>query len=154
MMEYFNTMKATRCMFVGLLMLALLVVCAGCTQRIVYAPDESGTAVDTSYGTTQAPQEQWGAPSTSSFAIEGKWKNTGEGTYGQMEQGAIVVFDGTNCNVLSPSDTYAFYEENGTYHLDVTGLLGGSPSFIVTIVDNDHIELTKSSISVSLTRVG
>ena len=90
----------------------------------------------------------------SSFAIEGKWKNTGEGTFGQMQAGAITTFDGKNCNVFSPGDTYAFYEENGKYRLDVTGLLGGSPSFTVTIVDNDHIELSNSSTTVELTRVG
>ena len=89
----------------------------------------------------------------SSFAIEGKWKNTGEGTYGQMQTGAIVTFDGTNCNVFSPSDTYAFYKESGQYRLDVTGLLGGTSSFTVTVNDDDHIELSDSFTTVELTRV-
>ena len=91
----------------------------------------------------------------SSFSIEGKWKNTGTGTYGQMQSGAIVTFDGKNCNVFSSGDTYAFYKEDGAYRLDVTGLLGGSPSFAVTIIDNDHISMTTgSSTTVELTRVG
>ena len=91
---------------------------------------------------------------SSKFTIEGKWKNTGAGEFGQMQQGAIITFNGSSCNVYSPSDSYAFYEENGTYHLDVTGLLGGTPSFTVNIIDNDHIELVESSTTVELTRVG
>ena len=91
----------------------------------------------------------------SSFSIEGKWKNTGSGGFGQMQPGAIVTFNGNNCNVYSPNDTYAFYSENGKYKLDVTGLLGGTPSFTVTVVDNDHISMTTgSSETVELTRVG
>ena len=96
-----------------------------------------------------------GAPAKQSFAIEGKWKNTGSGQFGQMQPGAIITFDGKNCNVYSPNDTYAFYTENGQYRLDVTGLLGGTPSFTVTVIDNDHISMTTgASDTVELTRVG
>ncbi|MBQ9001577.1 MAG: hypothetical protein IJ087_06970 [Eggerthellaceae bacterium] len=91
----------------------------------------------------------------SSFSIEGKWKNTGSGGFGQMQPGAIVTFNGNNCNVYSPNDTYAFYSENGKYKLDVTGLLGGTPSFTVTVIDNNHISMTTGlSDVVELTRVG
>ena len=96
-----------------------------------------------------------GTPTQQAFAIEGKWKNTGEGQFGQMQPGAITTFDGKNCNVYSPNDTYAFYSENGEYKLDVTGLLGGTPSFTVTVIDSDHISMTTgSSDTVELTRVG
>ena len=56
--------------------------------------------------------------------------------------GAITTFDGKNCNVYSPNDTYAFNIENGECKLDVTGLLGGTPSFTVTVIDDDRIAMT------------
>ena len=87
------------------------------------------------------------------FSIEGKWKNTGSTTWGQMQQGAIVIFNGTNCNVFSPADVYAFYEDGGSYRLDVTGLLGGDISFNVSVIDSDHIELTYSDTTIELMRV-
>ena len=87
------------------------------------------------------------------FSIEGKWKNTGSTTWGQMQQGAIVIFNGTNCNVFSPADVYAFYEDGGSYRLDVTGLLGGDISFNVSVIDRDHIELTYSDTTIELMRV-
>ncbi|MDR3209049.1 MAG: hypothetical protein LBT36_00270 [Oscillospiraceae bacterium] len=73
------------------------------------------------------------------FDITGKWKNVGDTSYGQAQPGAIVAFSGANCNFLSPQDTYAIYEEDGQYHLDITGLLGGGGSFTVEIIDNDNI---------------
>lgn len=140
-----STYKATThgraCRIVTALMLALAVlfasgVLAGCSS--------SGNAAGIA-----------GASAQQAFAIEGKWKNTGEGQFGQMQPGAITTFDGKNCNVYSPNDTYAFYTENGKYRLDVTGLLGGTPSFTVTVIDNDHISMTTgSSDTVELTRVG
>ena len=39
------------------------------------------------------------------FSIEGKWKSVGESGFGQAQPGAIVAFDGTNCNFFSPKDT-------------------------------------------------
>lgn len=91
-----------------------------------------------------------------SFEIEGKWKVVGNGSSGQMQKGAVIVFDGENCNVFSPGDTYAFYQDDdGSYRLDVTGLLGGSPSFEVTLENDDHISLKHGkSTTVELKRVG
>lgn len=75
------------------------------------------------------------------FSIEGKWRRVGDKGFGQAQPGAIVVFDGKNCNVLSPNDTYSLSNDNGKYKLYVTGLLGGNVSFNVIIEDNDHITL-------------
>ncbi len=91
----------------------------------------------------------------SGFAIEGKWKNVGSTTYGQVQQGAIVVFDGSNCNMVSPSDTYAFYKNGDNYVLDCTLYLSSDTlSFTVKVVDNDHIQIYTGSGYLELTRVG
>jgi|GEM_PF-2742889 len=90
------------------------------------------------------------------FSIEGKWKNVGSTTYGQIQAGAIVSFNGSKCNVVSPSDTYAFYE-NGSgdgYTLDVTTLLFSQTlSFNVTVEDNDHISLENGGTVIQLERI-
>ncbi|MBR6334711.1 MAG: hypothetical protein IKR90_01010 [Clostridia bacterium] len=90
------------------------------------------------------------------FKIEGKWKNIGNTSCAQMQVGSITSFDGTHCNVYSPSDTYAFYEQNGEYRLDCTSFFAGdSMNFTVRIIDNDNIELTYSEdTTVKLQRVG
>ena len=89
------------------------------------------------------------------FRIEGKWKNVGEYTFGQVGEGAIVVFDGEHCNVYSPADTYAFYEEDGTYRLDCTSaLFSETLSFTVDVYDNDTIEInTGDGEYLELTRI-
>ncbi len=91
----------------------------------------------------------------SEFIIEGKWKNVGNTSCAQMQVGSITTFDGTHCNVYSPSDTYAFYESNGEYHLDCTSFFAGdSMSFKVIIIDNNNIELIYDEYStVKLQRV-
>ena len=90
-----------------------------------------------------------------SFAIEGKWKNVGNDTYGQVQSGSIVTFDGKNCNVVSPSDTYALSKSGDTYRLDCTTLLfSETHSFDVGVVDNDNIELRLGSTVLQLQRVG
>lgn len=89
-----------------------------------------------------------------SFSIKGSWKNTGTTSWGQMQQGAIVSFDGTHCNVFSPYDTYTLTEDGGSYRLDVTGVLTGNASFAVNVQDADHITLTYGSTTVELTRAG
>ena len=80
---------------------------------------------------------------TTQFKIEGKWRNDGENTYAMMKQGAIISFDGTHCNVLSPSDTYAFYRDHDNddlYRIDITDIYGSySTSLQVNIIDKNHI---------------
>ena len=90
-----------------------------------------------------------------SFAIEGKWKNVGEATFGQAQKGSIVAFDGKNCNFFSPQDTYAFYKDGDTYRLDTTSLLfSQNLSFTVNIVDANNIEINTGGGVVVMTRVG
>lgn len=91
-----------------------------------------------------------------SFSIEGTWKNVGNTTCAQIQEGSIVNFDGSNCNVYSPNDTYAFYEADGVYHLDCTSpFASDSLCFTVNIVDSDNIELISSgSTVIKLCRVG
>ena len=90
-----------------------------------------------------------------SFSIEGKWKNTGTEGYGIAEPGAIVSFNGEHCNFYSPSDTYTFYkDESGDYRIDLSGLLGGSLSFKVEIIDKNHIKILAGSTTIELMRVG
>jgi hypothetical protein len=76
------------------------------------------------------------------FVIEGKWKQVGEKTFGQAQEGAIIVFDGTHCNFYSPQDTYAFYKNGGKYQLDITSLLFAENfSFKVEIIDENNISI-------------
>lgn len=87
------------------------------------------------------------------FSIEGKWKNVGEYTFGQAQAGAIVVFDGENCNFFSPQDTYAFYKDGDNYKLDCTSLLADSLSFTVKIIDDNNIDIYNGSNYLEMTRV-
>ena len=80
------------------------------------------------------------------FSIEGKWKSVGSYGFGQAQPGAIVVFDGNNCNFYSPNDTYAFYKEDDRYVLDITSVLGESLSQTVNIIDDDNIEIAGTSL--------
>lgn len=91
--------------------------------------------------------------SIKNFSIFGTWKNTGSYTYGQAQSGAIIVFDGSRCNFLSPSDTYAFYAEDDHYRLDCTSPLGDTVSFTVRIIDENHIDIFNGQNIVELTRI-
>jgi len=76
------------------------------------------------------------------FSIEGKWKSVGSYGFGQAQPGAIVAFDGTNCNFFSPSDTYAFYADGNDYRLECTSFMSTSTAtFTVRIIDADHIDV-------------
>ncbi len=76
------------------------------------------------------------------FSIEGKWKSVGSYGFGQAQPGAIVAFDGTNCNFFSPSDTYAFYADGDDYRLECTSFMSTSTAaFTVKIIDSDHIDV-------------
>ena len=92
--------------------------------------------------------------SVADFSIEGKWKNVGETTWGQAQTGAIIVFDGKNCNYFSPNDTYAFYMDGDDYKLDCTSPLGDTISSTVKIVDDNNIDIYSGSTVIELTRVG
>lgn len=91
----------------------------------------------------------------SSYIIEGKWMNTGNYTFGQVQAGAIVVFDGKNCNFYSPRDTYAFYKEGSDFKLSCTSILFSQTlTFTVKIIDSDHIDIFNGSNALELERVG
>ena len=77
----------------------------------------------------------------SSFDIRGTWKNIGTTGTGQAQPGAIIYFADFECSLYSPRDTYAFYKDEYGYRIDATGLLGGTLSYRVVIVDNDNIIL-------------
>lgn len=88
------------------------------------------------------------------FSIEGKWKSIGEYGFGQAQPGAIVVFDGVNCNFYSPRDTYALYQENGKWRLDCTDFLfAETVCFTVEVIDNDNIHIYYDSTLTELKRV-
>ncbi len=103
-------------------------------------------------GSQTTPQKEYQFPS--SYSIEGKWKNIGTYTFGQVGSGAIVAFEGTKCNFYSPADTYAFYAEGAEYKLDCTSLLGETLTFTVKIVDENHIDIVNGSNILELQRVG
>lgn len=76
------------------------------------------------------------------FSIEGKWKSVGSYGFGQAQPGAIVAFDGTNCNFFSPSDTYTFYTDGDDYRLECTSFMSTSTAaFTVKIIDANHIDV-------------
>ena len=90
----------------------------------------------------------------SNFSIEGKWKNVGTYTFGQVQSGAIVAFDGTNCNFFSPKDTYAFYQDGDDYKLECTSLLSTDTlTFTVKIMDENNIDVFNGSNCLEMTRV-
>lgn len=90
----------------------------------------------------------------SSFNIEGKWKNNGEYTFGQVQAESIISFDGEHCNVYSPQDTYAFYKDGDDFRLSCTSFLfSDTVSFTVKIVDENNIDLVDGSDILELTRV-
>jgi len=120
-------------------------------QTTITAPPQ------TARPTTQPHITQPSVPynNVGNFAIEGKWKNVGAYTFGQAQQGAIIIFNGTNCNFYSPQDTYAFYKNGNGYQLDVTSFLfAENLSFMVNIIDHDNIEIFNGSNTIQMRRVG
>ena len=123
---------------------------SGSEDTIILTSTESTTASQTSETSNERTLESF----SGKFSIEGKWKQTGDNTFGQAQKGAIIVFDGTRCNWYSPADTYAFYKEGKNYRLDTTNVLfGDTPSFIVVAIDNDNIDVYNGTNAVSLMRV-
>jgi hypothetical protein len=72
-----------------------------------------------------------------------------EGSWGQAQSGAAIVFDNGHCNLYSPNDTYVFDDNE----LTVTGLLGGSITFEVTFIE-DTVELHDGMTKLVLQRQG
>lgn len=118
---------------------------------IAYEGESNGSA---SSDGTQVEHTSKNYISVDDFSIEGKWKNVGETTWGQAQAGAIIVFDGKNCNYFSPNDTYAFYMDGDDYKLDCTSPLGDTISSTVKIVDDNNIDIYSGSTVVELTCVG
>jgi len=81
------------------------------------------------------------------FDIGGTWKSVGAKGWGQAQPGAIVRFGDGEANLYSPRDTYALRKSGDVYNLDVTGLLGGSFTFTLKVVDDDNIELFLGHVS-------
>ena len=108
---------------IGIVAIALIV--AGCVAipKLISSSGNSGNSVK-------------------NFQIEGTWKNIGNDTCAQIQHGSVVKFDGTNCNVYSPMDTYAFYKDGSNYHLTCTSFFAhDSMEFVVTVKDKNHISM-------------
>ena len=138
----------------------------GITYQKHYPVVEAAAAGDSVYdvGSLSAFTEASGNPSynpeeygfmfISDFSIEGKWKSVGDSGFGQAQPGAIVAFDGTNCNFFSPKDTYALYQDGDTYKLDVTSyLFADTLTFTVNTVSEDYIVITSGQTVTTLERV-
>jgi hypothetical protein len=96
-----------------------------------------------------------GATGGEGFSIVGKWKSVGAEGFGQAQPGAVVVFDGGNCNFYSPQDSYDFYLEDGVYYLDVISMwFEEFKTYAVTVVNQDQIEIQTGSTTTVLKRVG
>jgi hypothetical protein len=162
--------------------LLLLLGMCGCGGRVAdvqssSAESQQRSQTETSTGGGNAPQESQtetpvvptpqaevpsssggtggGSSYTGDFVIEGKWKNISETGIGQAQPGAIIVFDGANCNLISPRDTYAFYKNGSDYRLDWTTMLGSSGAQTIHVVDRDHMEIYNGAdVVIEFQRVG
>lgn len=112
---------------------------------------ENDSPVQSLYGATETIEKTY--QDLPGFSIEGKWKNIGKGTFGQAQSGAIIAFDGTNCNFFSPEDTYAISKDGRYYKLDCTSLLS-TVTIILTVktIDENNIDVFYGDTVVELTR--
>lgn len=95
-----------------------------------------------------------GGSYSGSFSIEGTWESTGSYGFGQAQPGALVTFDGENCNFFSPMDTYTFTSDGSSGVLECTSFLfSDTLQFDVEIVDNDLIYVYFDGSETELTRV-
>jgi len=118
----------------------------------------NGNAGQSSTGTSTGSQSnnQSNTPSTSQpnsgsssvTSLEGSYKVL-SGTFGQAAPGVAIVFQNGHVNLYSPSDTYAFSNNE----LTVTGLLGGSITFKVSL-DGKNIVLTNGDTKLTLQKQG
>ncbi|KAB7791449.1 hypothetical protein [Bifidobacterium leontopitheci] len=90
------------------------------------------------------------------FSIQGQWESVGDGTWGLVtRKGKVVTFHESTANLFSPRDTYTLTKNSdGSYKLEVTGLLGSGGTFHVTTSGNDHMTLTAGDITLEFKRVG
>lgn len=79
------------------------------------------------------------------------WKAVGDQSWGQVAPGSVVTF-GDTCNIYSPWDRWLLEESDDGYTLTVTGALGGSSEFVVSVTDSSHITLTKGDTVLELER--
>ena len=122
----------------------------------VYDMGELGTATEDEENdnASEAGTENYEYTFISGFSIEGKWKSIGDSGFGQAQPGAIVAFDGTNCNFFSPKDSYTLYQDGDTYKLDVTSyLFADTLTFTVNTIDEDHIVIKSGQTVTELERV-
>ena len=122
----------------------------------VYDMGELGTATEDGENdnASEAGTENYEYTFISGFSIEGKWKSIGDSGFGQAQPGAIVAFDGTNCNFFSPKDSYTLYQDGDTYKLDVTSyLFADTLTFTVNTIDEDHIVIKSGQTVTELERV-
>ncbi len=80
-----------------------------------------------------------------SFSIVGSWKQT----YGEpgwdSQNGRIVWFDDSQCNIFSPLDTYGISDKTSdSFTLSVSGLLGGNLTYSAVILDSNNIDVYSS----------
>ena len=95
-----------------------------------------------------------GLTSCSSFSLIGKWKNVGDASFGQIQPGDILVFDGVYCNLYSPKDTYAFSSTHGSGQLDITSFLFNEQlSFTIEIINNNKITICNDSTILKMEKV-
>lgn len=144
----------------ALLIMAILIAVHMGQKSSSYTVDDNNQKTSSSYSSSSNSSNSYssnsnsGSKSSTGFSIEGKWKSVGSYGFGQAQPGAIVVFDGTNCNFFSPSDTYAIYKNGGSYTLDVTSILTSKTlSFSVNVIDKDNIELTYGGKTTKLKRM-
>lgn len=122
------------------------------TNSIVVGGDEIQSTTTTA--STQAATNAHNYSRVRNFSIVGKWKSIGSYGFGQAQPGAIVVFDGVNCNFYSPSDTYALTKSGNDFTLECTNFLfGDTVTFTVKTIDKDHIDIYYGSRVTELVRV-
>ena len=87
------------------------------------------------------------------FKIEGQWERTGDNRFGQFDSEEIVFFNGENCNIVRPFDTYSFKKSGKEYVLTVSSLLKDTFTFKVRVIDRDHIEISNGGQMIEFQRV-
>jgi len=177
MAGFLNLMSARAARAVGVMGAAVVAVClltacgSGSATTTTQAPPPAAPVTTeqptTAPATTQVAPPPAPAPTTTatrpapattastgvkappaSFSIVGTWQVVGNQGFGQAQPGAIVMFNGTQCNIYSPQDTYMY--SNGK--ISGTGLLGGNWSFLVNYKDDNDIDLVDSTMTISLSR--
>ena len=128
-------------MIIGVVIIIILVLCVAVIVDNLKSTDSISKSSDAGWG-------------SSSFSIEGKWQSVGDTGFGQAQPGAVVYFDGVNCNIVSPFDTYTVKGSNGSYTLDVTSFSSTAVfTFDINLDGKNHIYLIGNSSTIELERV-